>query len=212
MVLDENVALARHTTIGTGGPARWFARPETVDQLHELLSWADEHGVAVEVVGLGSNVLVHDAGVDALVLKLTAELASARVEGAKAAFNAAKQKVAKTTLTAPIAGKVALQYAKAGTQITEGSPVVRIISSDELFVKFAIPTQQVDTMAVNAKIDVQIESHGKQYSAQGIVKSVAPELDPVARMILAEAELVGELPSQLQAGLVCRVRPLATKK
>ena len=81
MVLDENVALARHTTIGTGGPARWFARPETVDQLHELLSWADEHGVAVEVVGLGSNVLVHDAGVDALVLKLTAELASARVEG-----------------------------------------------------------------------------------------------------------------------------------
>ncbi len=38
---------------------------------------------------------------------------------------------------------------------------------------------------------------------------MAPELDPVARMILAEAELVGELSSQLQAGLVCRVRPLA---
>jgi len=79
--VDENVALARYTTIGTGGPARWFARPETVDELHELLRWADERDLAVEVVGLGSNLLVHDAGVEALVLKLSGELAAAQVEG-----------------------------------------------------------------------------------------------------------------------------------
>jgi UDP-N-acetylenolpyruvoylglucosamine reductase len=80
--MEENVALARHTTIGTGGPARWFGRPETVDELHELLRWADERGLAVEVIGLGSNLLVHDQGVDALVLKLSGELATAHVEGA----------------------------------------------------------------------------------------------------------------------------------
>ncbi|HXK15237.1 MAG TPA: FAD-binding protein, partial [Gaiellaceae bacterium] len=78
--MEENVALARYTTIGTGGPARWFARPETVAELHELLRWADERGVAVEVIGLGSNVLVHDDGVEALVLKLSGELAAAEVE------------------------------------------------------------------------------------------------------------------------------------
>ena len=39
-VMEENVALARYTTIGTGGPARWFARPETVDELVEALRWA----------------------------------------------------------------------------------------------------------------------------------------------------------------------------
>jgi UDP-N-acetylmuramate dehydrogenase len=79
--MDENVALARYTTIGTGGPARWFARPETLDELVDALRWAREHEARVEVVGLGSNLLVHDDGVDALVLKLTGELASARVEG-----------------------------------------------------------------------------------------------------------------------------------
>jgi UDP-N-acetylmuramate dehydrogenase len=79
--MEENVALARYTTIGTGGPARWFGRPETVDELHELLRWADARGVAVEVIGLGSNLLVHDEGVEALVLKLAGELAVARVEG-----------------------------------------------------------------------------------------------------------------------------------
>jgi len=79
--VEENVALARYTTIGTGGPARWFARPESVDELHELLRWADEREVAVEVIGLGSNLLVHDDGVDALVLKLSGELAAAHVDG-----------------------------------------------------------------------------------------------------------------------------------
>jgi UDP-N-acetylmuramate dehydrogenase len=79
--VEENVPLARHTTIGTGGPARWFARPETVDELQELLRWARDNGVEVEVVGLGSNVLAADEGVDALVLKLAGELAAVDVGG-----------------------------------------------------------------------------------------------------------------------------------
>jgi UDP-N-acetylmuramate--alanine ligase len=36
--------LARHTTIGTGGPARAFARPETLDELDGALRWAAERG------------------------------------------------------------------------------------------------------------------------------------------------------------------------
>jgi UDP-N-acetylmuramate dehydrogenase len=79
--VDEGVALSRFTTIGTGGPARWFARPETMDELVDALRWAREHGVAVETVGLGSNLLVHDDGVDALVLKLGGELASVQTDG-----------------------------------------------------------------------------------------------------------------------------------
>ncbi len=78
--MKEGVGLARYTTIGTGGPARWFAQPGTIEQLHESLVWAREHAAQVEVIGLGSNLLVHDAGVDALVLKLAGELAAARVE------------------------------------------------------------------------------------------------------------------------------------
>lgn len=79
--MEENVALARYTTIGAGGPARWFGRPETLEELHGLLRWADERGTRVAVIGLGSNLLVHDDGVDALVLKLSGELAAAHVDG-----------------------------------------------------------------------------------------------------------------------------------
>jgi UDP-N-acetylenolpyruvoylglucosamine reductase len=79
--LEQGVALARLTTIGTGGPARYLARPVTVAELEEVVSWAAAEGIAVEPVGLGSNLLAADAGVDALVLRLEGELAAVRVEG-----------------------------------------------------------------------------------------------------------------------------------
>ena len=79
--VDEQVSLSRFTTLGTGGPARFLARPTDLAGLLELLTWADEQGHDVETIGLGSNVLAADEGVDALVLKLAGSLAEARVEG-----------------------------------------------------------------------------------------------------------------------------------
>ena len=79
--VEEQVPLSRFTTLGTGGPARFFARPETVGELEEALRWARERELAVVTLGLGSNVLVADAGVDALVLKLGGELAAASTDG-----------------------------------------------------------------------------------------------------------------------------------
>ena len=76
MNVEEGVELSRHTTLGTGGPARAFARPESEQEVDELLRWASEHSLGVAVVGLGSNLLVADSGVDALVLKLGGELAA----------------------------------------------------------------------------------------------------------------------------------------
>ena len=76
MNLQEHVPLARYTTLGAGGPARWFAQPGSLAELEEALRWAAEREVSVAVVGLGSNLLVADEGVDALVVKLGGELAS----------------------------------------------------------------------------------------------------------------------------------------
>jgi UDP-N-acetylenolpyruvoylglucosamine reductase len=78
---EEHVPLSRHTTLGTGGPARAFARPETESALEKLLRWAAERDLAVATVGLGSNLLVADEGVDALVLKLGGALAAVEVDG-----------------------------------------------------------------------------------------------------------------------------------
>ncbi len=81
MNVEEQVPLAKWTTIGTGGPAQAFARPSTLGELEEALTWASERELSVATVGLGSNLLAADEGVQALVLKLAGELASVRVEG-----------------------------------------------------------------------------------------------------------------------------------
>jgi UDP-N-acetylmuramate dehydrogenase len=78
--LDEGVALSRFTTLGTGGPARAFARPETLEEMQEALAWAGERELSVATIGLGSNLLVADEGFDGLVLKLGGELAEATVQ------------------------------------------------------------------------------------------------------------------------------------
>ena len=80
MKLDEGVALSRFTTLGTGGPARAFARPETLEELQEALVWAGDRELPVATIGLGSNLLVADEGFDGLVLKLGGELAEATVQ------------------------------------------------------------------------------------------------------------------------------------
>jgi UDP-N-acetylmuramate dehydrogenase len=81
MTIEEGVELAGLTTLGTGGPARAFARPETEADVEEALRWAAERGVAVATIGLGSNLLAADEGVDALVLRLTGALAAVTVDG-----------------------------------------------------------------------------------------------------------------------------------
>ena len=75
--MNEHVALSRYTTLGTGGPARWFDTPESEEALVERLAWAESEGVEVAVVGLGSNLLVADEGFPGLVLKLAGDLAKA---------------------------------------------------------------------------------------------------------------------------------------
>jgi UDP-N-acetylenolpyruvoylglucosamine reductase len=77
--VEQGVALSRFTTLGTGGPAAAFARPETLERLQEALQFARERDLPLAVVGLGSNLLVADAGFDGLVLKLAGELARAEV-------------------------------------------------------------------------------------------------------------------------------------
>ena len=79
MKIEPNVPLGRYTTLGAGGKAQGFGRPSTVDEVEEALSWAHERELPVATLGLGSNLLVADDGVEALVLKLDGELASAVV-------------------------------------------------------------------------------------------------------------------------------------
>jgi UDP-N-acetylenolpyruvoylglucosamine reductase len=78
--VQRDYPLSRLTTVRTGGAGEYFARAGSEPGLIELLRWAQESGVAVRVVGSGSNLLIADEGVAGLSIKLHRDLATIAVE------------------------------------------------------------------------------------------------------------------------------------
>jgi UDP-N-acetylenolpyruvoylglucosamine reductase len=79
--VQRDFPLARLTTVRTGGAGEFFARAGSDAQLLDLLAWAAGAGVAISVVGSGSNLLIADTGVPGLVVKLDRDLAAISVDG-----------------------------------------------------------------------------------------------------------------------------------
>lgn len=69
-IITANEPLAPHTWFRLGGPARFFARPETAGQLVATIRAAREAGLPLRILSGGSNVLVRDTGVDGYVVLL----------------------------------------------------------------------------------------------------------------------------------------------
>lgn len=76
-----NKSIADYTYLRIGGPADWFAEPTDIDELHELINWADEKNLHVRIIGAGSNILVDDEGVEGLVISLKKACARIDVNG-----------------------------------------------------------------------------------------------------------------------------------
>ena len=64
-----DVPLAPFTTFKVGGPAEWLIEPRSSDEIVDALRLAHRSGVAVTLLGGGSNVLIGDRGVRGLVIR-----------------------------------------------------------------------------------------------------------------------------------------------
>ncbi len=72
---QESIPLAPYTTLGIGGPARFFCEVEDEAGVAEAVQFAHERKLPLFVLGGGSNLLVSDAGFDGLVMRVGAHAA-----------------------------------------------------------------------------------------------------------------------------------------
>src|SRR3989344_7471353 len=79
--IHENVPLAPLTTFGIGGSARYLVKVRTEEGLREAIEWARSKNTRFIVLSGGSNVLLPDEDIDALVILFAGDLWS--VEGNK---------------------------------------------------------------------------------------------------------------------------------
>lgn len=62
--------MSRHTTFKIGGEADCFVTVNSLENLSEILRFADKNGIPTFILGNGSNLLVSDIGIDGIVIKL----------------------------------------------------------------------------------------------------------------------------------------------
>ena len=71
--VTENEPMAPHTWYKLGGPARWYVRPESEDDVQEAALRCTESNIPIHVLGLGANLLVSDEGIDGAVFRFDHE-------------------------------------------------------------------------------------------------------------------------------------------
>ena len=87
MQILENEPMNKHTSFKVGGPARFFVKAESVDNLKEALAMAREKGLPHFILGNGTNLLVSDKGYEGVVITLAGEFSEIADMG-KGAFKA----------------------------------------------------------------------------------------------------------------------------
>ncbi len=79
--LAREEPLSRHTYMRIGGPAAYFGVPNDLDGLSSIAAWAEANDLPLRVLGGGSNVLVADDGVRAVVVSLRRACGSIEFDG-----------------------------------------------------------------------------------------------------------------------------------
>lgn len=75
----ENEPMALHTTFKIGGPAKLMAFPKSEEEISEVIKECNGQGVRYLTVGNGSNLLVSDDGIDAVVILLSKEFGEVKL-------------------------------------------------------------------------------------------------------------------------------------
>jgi UDP-N-acetylmuramate dehydrogenase len=106
-IVTENEPLAAHTWYKLGGPARWYVRPHSPEDLAEAALRCVESNIPILVLGLGANLLVSDEGVDGAVFRLDQEYwRRVSIEGRRVTVGAGAdiQRLVLRTVRAGLAG------------------------------------------------------------------------------------------------------------
>jgi UDP-N-acetylmuramate dehydrogenase len=74
-------AMSRHTSFKIGGEAKILVIPETIEQIAKTIELCKRYNEPYFVMGNGSNILVDDDGIDALVIKISESFGNVEIYG-----------------------------------------------------------------------------------------------------------------------------------
>lgn len=160
---------------------------------------------AVET-GISASSVFEEARLAVKRAEAAAAQASSTVAAESSRVQTARSHLADTALRAPSPGTVAMRFKDPGATVAAGAPIVRVVGTAGFRLRFAIPPERAQRLALGAQVEVEVETFPGLLSAT--VRQVSPALDPASGMIVAEAELIADAATtaQLRPGLAAWVK------
>ena len=165
------------------------AQAETRSTNVELKDAAVRHNRREGLVkaGLVSQEELATAAVQVERARTNLEVAQARVAEQLARVKQTKALLANTVITATFEGTVAARYLDPGAMVHVGSPVINLMRSEDLWVRFAAPEGRRVSMPVGTSVGVRLE--GLPEMIPGTIAHMAPGVDSMSREVVVEAKL-----------------------
>ncbi|MDD3304190.1 MAG: UDP-N-acetylmuramate dehydrogenase [Clostridia bacterium] len=79
--IKYNEPMKKHTTVKVGGPCDCLVMPENIDEIKNIVRFAKESKIPYYIIGSGSNLLVADDPVHALIIKIGNKFGKVIVNG-----------------------------------------------------------------------------------------------------------------------------------
>lgn len=135
--------------------------------------------------------------------QLDLDLSRSAVNKARAEIGANQAVMAKCSVAAPFAGRVAEQKVREQQFVQAGQPLLDIIDDSVLELEFLVPSRWLGWLKVGNAFQVQIDETGKTYPAKFI--RIGARVDPVSQSVKVAAAIDGRFPD-LMAGMSGRVQ------
>lgn len=157
---------------------------------------------------LKAEALLSDQELTALrsqVSVLKAELNAARAQHASAQARAAlyREQISDARLVAPFDGAIAERYLDPGSSVQPGTPVLRLVRSGPLRVRFRVPERDLRHLAIDRPLEVTTQASGSQRFA-GKLTRIAAEVSRNDRTIAVEG-LLADVHEVLRPGMYANV-------
>ena len=75
-----NEPMKNHTTMKVGGNCDCLVEPSSIEEIQAVLRYAKENGLKYYIIGNGSNLIVKDEGVHALIIKITSKFSNVELQ------------------------------------------------------------------------------------------------------------------------------------
>lgn len=156
-----------------------------------------------------------NARAKAQVAQASLQVARAQIVQAEARVRVLAQNIADARIAAPFSGWVAKRYVDAGAVVAPGTPIVKVVRTHPMVVRFQVPERHVGAVRTSmAKTVLDVTMHVDAYRTEtfsGQVVRMAPVLELGTRAAVVEAE-VPNPDGRLMPGMYGRVTLLLAKE